>query len=463
MGSVYLARDERQAGAHRYAAVKIIHPHLAEQQDFVAMFLDEADIASRLVHPNVVRAYDYGAYAQTPYLAMEYLRGEPLTRVFQTLSEHASVEQHAGFVARVVADACEGVHAAHELRDEDGASLDVVHRDVSPQNVFVTYDGVVKVVDFGTVKARGQRHRTRTGFIKGKCAYVAPEILLAKRFDRRADVWSLGVLLWELLTRKRLFARDIDAQTLRAVLEHRPIAPSRADRSLPSAYDAVVMTALRRDPKDRYPTAREFRRALERALVAHGELVDLGDLAQWMDAIFPCGRAQHRDTLRLAEGSSSEAPTQLYCGSDRRSVSTRLSRCTDPFAAAVSHDVARDTSASRNFHLALSVAAMAVATICLVLVAVLQLSESPRARDGVAIVSMSTGTAAIGSAPPRAAPITQTAAAPPPSPYSLELWTRTGDGQRVLVWERAVDAAPTKLVTRTVTPRPRGPWYPTDI
>src|SRR5262245_46651033 len=101
MGSVYLARDERQAGAHRFAAVKIIHPHLAEQQDFVAMFLDEADIASRLMHPNVVRAYDYGAYAETPYLAMEYLRGEPLTRVFQRLSEHASVEQHAAFVARV--------------------------------------------------------------------------------------------------------------------------------------------------------------------------------------------------------------------------------------------------------------------------------------------------------------------------------------------------------------------------
>src|SRR5262245_45685065 len=154
---------------------------------------------------------------------MEYLRGEPLGRVFRALSEGRcswSREREAALVARAVADTCEGIHSAHELADEHGAPLGVVHRDVSPQNVFLTYDGVIKVVDFGTVKALRQRHRTRTGFVKGKCAYVAPEILAARPFDRRADVWSMGVLLWELMTHKRLFCREHDAQTLMAVLEH---------------------------------------------------------------------------------------------------------------------------------------------------------------------------------------------------------------------------------------------------
>jgi serine/threonine-protein kinase len=207
MASVYLARCDSEHGSGRLVAVKLIHPHLANDREFIEMFMDEAELASQIRHPNVCAVLDYALRQDESYLVMEHLTGESLMSVGRRIerSKDLDPQRLARCVARVLADACEGLHAAHELTDVDGEPLHVVHRDVSPENVFVTYDGIAKVMDFGVAAAAHKRHRTLTGVVKGKFASVAPECLKGRKPDRRADVWGIGVIAWELLTGQRLF------------------------------------------------------------------------------------------------------------------------------------------------------------------------------------------------------------------------------------------------------------------
>jgi serine/threonine-protein kinase len=261
MATVYLARVTARAGFDRFVALKRIHPHLLKEPGFVEMFLDEARVASCIVHPNVCSVFDYEALGDRHYIAMEYLMGEPLSRVSHAMQERAgsaSVERASYLVARIIADACEGLHAAHELRDSEGDSLKVVHRDVSPQNLFLTYDGAVKVVDFGLVRTAHCMHKTKTGIVKGKFAYLAPEALASKPLDRRADIWGLGVVLWELITQQRLFLRDSEADTVLAVATQSIEPPSVVRPGVPAALDKIVLKTLARDPAARYATAREL-------------------------------------------------------------------------------------------------------------------------------------------------------------------------------------------------------------
>jgi serine/threonine-protein kinase len=189
---------------------------------------------------------------------------------------------------------------AHELRDADGALLKVVHRDVSPENVLVTYSGVTKVMDFGLASAAHQTHRTRTGILKGKFGYIAPELLSGSKADRRADVWSLGVVVWELLTGRRLFRRDSDAQTLSAVTQAPIAAPSQVRAGLPSQLDEPVMRALEREPSRRYASALEFGRDLLAAFEPAARLCD-SDVAEWMGRHFPDERRHQAQLLELVE------------------------------------------------------------------------------------------------------------------------------------------------------------------
>lgn len=456
MGTVYLAVDARRAGAHRYVAVKCIHPHLCDGREFVDMFLDEADVASRIDHPNVVRVFDFGQLEHAPFLVMEYLSGESLSAIYRALRDQRcpwSVERRAALCARIIADACEALHAAHELRDEHGVPLNVVHRDVSPQNVFVSYEGVVKLVDFGTVKVLGQRHRTRTGFIKGKCAYIAPEILLGGEFDRRADVWSLGVLLWELLTKRRLFMRKHDGATVRAVLDHNVTPPSRLNRAIPEAYDAIVMAALEENPQDRFASARDLGRALHATLIETHQVVDLGSIAEWMDALFEGGRESHRSMLSQVSAGieverdvDDDVSTYVYCSADDTPEKPRVPPKPRPRK--------KRPRASHNW--------LAAAALLLTSAALLALTWRELQQPSAHAMDSAAGPAAVDvTLTPRPTNLSSTTEVKRNDDGSmmLEVWSTSDDGARELLWHGAVPEAPNEADAEC---QERSHWYKTE-
>jgi len=306
MASVYLARAEGAPGFEKLVALKRIHPHLADEKDYVEMFLDEARIASRITHANVCSVFDFGEAEGEYFIAMEYLVGEPLSRVQRRVVANADQRASAllpARMARVIAQACEGLHAAHELRDADGESLDVVHRDVSAENLFVTYDGATQVVDFGIAHARQRVHHTEAGQVKGTFPYMAPEQMTAAVVDRRVDVWALGAVLWELLTLRTLFLRDTDVNTMYAVLsgEIRPPSDYRSD--VPPELDEIVLKALQRSPHERWQSAREMGKALRRFLAKQDDLVGPAEIADWMEELFPGGESRKRQLMEIARAS----------------------------------------------------------------------------------------------------------------------------------------------------------------
>ena len=303
MASVYLARAEGAPGFQKLVALKRIHPHLASEKDYVEMFLDEARIASRITHANVCSVFDFGEADGEYYIAMEYLVGEPLSRVHRRVVANADQRSSnllPARMARVIASACEGLHAAHEQKDSKGELLRVVHRDVSAENLFVTYDGVVQVVDFGIAHARQRVHHTSAGQVKGTFPYMAPEQMTAAVVDRRVDVWALGAVLWELLTLRRLFLRDTDVNTMYAVLSGEIRPPSDYRKDVPPELDAIVLRALQRNPEERWQTAREMGKALRRFLAKQEELVGPAELADWMAELFPQGELRKQQLMDIA-------------------------------------------------------------------------------------------------------------------------------------------------------------------
>ena len=303
MGSVYLARLRGTAGFDKLVALKRIHPHLARDKRYINMFLDEAKIASRITHPNVCSVFDSGHVSDDYFLAMEYLVGEPLSRVLARIAASQTERRDSLLplrVARIFADACEGLHAAHELRDPNGDLLRVVHRDVTPRNLFLTYDGTVQVVDFGLASARERLHHTETGEMKGTFSYMAPEQIQTGTVDRRVDIWGLGVAMWEMLAVKRLFKRDNTANTMFSVLYDDIQAPSELRLQVPKELDEITLKALARDPAERWQTAREMGQALRRFLSNTHQLVGPAELSDWMARLFPAGEARKRQLMELA-------------------------------------------------------------------------------------------------------------------------------------------------------------------
>jgi eukaryotic-like serine/threonine-protein kinase len=317
MGEVMLACDDRFAGVGRVVALKRLRREHKGHADFSEMFADEARIAARVRHPNVCSVLDYDASAEPPYLVMELVGGETLCNVENALrkaGDGITARRRALLVAKILVDACEGVHAAHETRGDDGRSLGLVHRDVSLDNLILSYDGVVKVIDFGVVRAEGREHRTQTGHVKGKLAYLAPELLLGCAADRRADIWGLGVVLWELLTLTRLFRQNSDLETLRSVAAAPIAAPSKVCPDLPKELDPIVLRALARDRNGRFDTARELARALSAFLAREREPIGLGDLSDLVESLFPDGRRKHERLVAKALKTMKSEP-----GSGRRS------------------------------------------------------------------------------------------------------------------------------------------------
>jgi eukaryotic-like serine/threonine-protein kinase len=293
MASVHLARMDGPGGFQKWVAIKRIHPHLVEDDQFVDMFLDEARIAAGINHANVAQVFDLGKDDNTYWIAMEYLHGEPLREVMRRSEDHG---QHIGpeLAARICSDAAEGLHAAHELRGKNGQLLGLVHRDVTPHNLFLTYDGYTKVVDFGIAKVADRLSSTRAGTLKGKLAYMSPEQVRGAEVDRTTDIFALGVVLWEITTNQRLFRMDTDLDTLEKVQACVVTPPSAIVPGYPMELEACLMKALSKRKQDRFQTAREFSRALQTYLVRSGHFVGPEEVAKFLRTVF-ADRIQKRE------------------------------------------------------------------------------------------------------------------------------------------------------------------------
>src|SRR5580692_4414730 len=259
MAEVQLAIQRGPAGFEKLVVVKLVHENLATQKTFVDMLLDEARIAALVKHPNVVDIYDLGEVDGRYFIAMEYLEGEPLLAVLRAGRDGQRLDVLS--TARLIADTAEGLDAAHELRSMGGEPIELVHHDVSLGNIVVLYNGQVKLVDFGVAKATQTATVDRR--IQGKFSYMAPEKLRGASGDRRSDIWSLGVVLWEALTLKRLFRGGNDTETMRQVLDMPLQAPSQVNGDCPPELDPIVMRTLQRDPDDRFATAKQLAEGLE--------------------------------------------------------------------------------------------------------------------------------------------------------------------------------------------------------
>ena len=268
MAEIFLAKQLGVEGFERNVVIKRMLQHLSSVTDFVNMFLDEARLAARLAHPNIVQINDLGHADGCYYISMEYLAGED----FSTLLRSSARRQQyvpLNISLKVMAEAATGLHFAHEFTDAKGAPMNVVHRDVSPSNIFITYTGQVKVLDFGIARAETRVTNTTAGVVKGKYQYMSPEQAGSGNVDRRADIYSLGVSLYEAVTNIRPFARDNDLAILKAVLANEYVRPREARPDLPEEIERIILKALSPDPDQRYQTAAELAQDLEVYLQAN--------------------------------------------------------------------------------------------------------------------------------------------------------------------------------------------------
>jgi hypothetical protein len=292
MAEVLLTLVDAGSGVRRLAVLKRIWPELASEAEFVTMFLDEARLSLRLSHPNVVQTHEVVSTNGELAIAMEYLHGQPLTRVLNRLLRGGG-ELPLPLRLRILTKVLAGLEYAHALNDLDGTPLGVVHRDVSPQNVFVTYDGQVKLVDFGVAKTLAASHHTRPGTLKGKLAYMAPEQVQRPTVDRRADLFAVGVMLWEMLACRRMWRGMTEVDILAHLAAGRPLPALPSDAGLPHGLDAICARALEPDPDRRYQTAADFEMELEGVLVGSADS-HVRNLGKVVSMAFEAERAERQ-------------------------------------------------------------------------------------------------------------------------------------------------------------------------
>jgi eukaryotic-like serine/threonine-protein kinase len=302
MGEVLLAISRRNDEA-RPVALKQLHAHLADDARMVDMFVDEARIASRLSHPNIVRVNDVEMIGDDVVLVMDFVEGIPLSALLRKLRDDQR-PMPLPIACRIVHDVLLGLHAAHEATDDKGVSLGVIHRDVSPQNILLGADGIARIADFGVAKARGRLANTQAdGTVKGKLQYLSPEQIYRRPVDRRADVFSAGIIFWECLAGKKLFSADTEGETLARVITGDITPPSAERFDVPLDLDEVCLRALERKVERRYPTAEDFARALEGSALATQE-----ELAALVAEAGAETIAEHRALLASARGARALSP-----------------------------------------------------------------------------------------------------------------------------------------------------------
>ncbi len=315
MAEIWLARRTGIAGFCRFVVVKKILPHLAEQETFVRMFQDEARTSALLSHPNIVQIHELGQAENTYFIAMEYIGGENLAAIAWRGMKRGRPFPPS-FAARVLADAAKALHYAHDLEAIDGRPLGIVHRDVSPQNILVTYDGEVKVVDFGIAKAASKSEVTKTGMLKGKFSYMSPEQCLGAEVDRRSDIFALGILLYELCTGKRLYKHESELMILDMITKRSVIPPSQVSPNIPSSLEDIILRALEKDADARFQTAQEMQLALESHLRSSPVRAGHPEVAAYMQAMFADKIEEKR---RLRERASRDDFEAAFLDEERTS------------------------------------------------------------------------------------------------------------------------------------------------
>jgi serine/threonine protein kinase len=309
MAEVFKARRSGPGGFERTVVVKRILPANCEDPEFVRMFVAEAKILGMLHHPNVVQAYDFGEADGTLFLVLEYVDGPSIARALRALRGMGR-QMPAPIAAHFAHEVCRALDYVHTLRDSDGAPLDVIHRDVTPSNIVLTLSGSLKLLDFGVAKYGASDARTQHGTVKGKPAYLAPEALEARAIDCRVDLFSLGVVLHEMLTLTDLFGSENELITLRKVLELPITPPSQARGDVPAALDAIVMKALERDPDRRYANAADMARELNEVVIA--SRLHMDQVVEFVrDVQADLARPRPSLASMVAEAAAGSAPTAL--------------------------------------------------------------------------------------------------------------------------------------------------------
>ncbi len=406
MAQVYLCHAKGIGDFHKLIVVKAPRSEVLGDADTLDMFLNEARIAGRLNHPNVVQTNEVGMTGQLPFMALEYLDGQSLSAIqrkvgIDTLS--------TDFQLRIIASALAGLHYAHELEDYQGAALGIVHRDISPQNVFVTYDGITKLLDFGIAKASGTSNLTRDGVVKGKLAYMAPEQGALEKVDRRADIFSVGVMIWEAVTHRRLVAAGSDElSVLRRRVSGEDPKAHEVVADLPPKLGAICTRAMARLPEDRYQTALELKEALESYLLQAAPPTESA-IGRFISESFMPERAEMR--LQIAEQVRRRAQPAAFHASVPPA----------PHESSTSATV-RDATAEQ---LAITVqpararasAALVFGGVVAIAIAGIAAAATVSGRHGSPGEGGSSRVAAAGQPPVRAA-ASETAAEPAPSPSS---------------------------------------------
>ena len=285
MAEVFKAKAFGVEGFERLVAVKRILPSIAEDTEFITMFIDEAKIAVQLTHANIAQIFDLGKVGDSYFIAMEYVHGKDLRAIFDRARKRGE-PLPVPMACYVVMKVCEGLDYAHNKKDPAGRELNLVHRDVSPQNVLLSYDGEVKIIDFGIAKAAGKAGKTQAGILKGKFGYMSPEQVRGLPLDRRSDIFAMGICLYELLTGERLFVGESDFSTLEKVRNVEIMPPSTYNRRIPEELEQIVLKALAKDVDDRYQTAMDLHDDLQSFMYTSGNFFARKDLSGYMRKAF---------------------------------------------------------------------------------------------------------------------------------------------------------------------------------
>ncbi|MBX3261170.1 MAG: serine/threonine protein kinase [Labilithrix sp.] len=404
MATVYFGRQRGALGFARTVAIKSMHPQLAKDPSFRAMFVDEAHLTARIRHPNVVPTLDIVQSETKLLIVMEYVEGVSLSVLLRAAKERG-VKLPVQVIATIARDLLDGLHAAHELVDEHGRPLGVVHRDVSPQNVLVGVDGIARVVDFGVAKATGRSYQTQTGEIRGKVGYMAPEQMFGEGVDRRTDIYAAGVVLWEALVGDRLFNAPTDAALVLLVTRGMTVAPSLArGERLPEGLDALVSRALAQEPTARFATAAEMA-ALVASVAPAASREEVGRLVRELAPAELALRASYlRQSTPELEAASLEPEAKAVLDVLTRATSTRATMSRD--LPASPHTVVMPEQARRPFVPVLLpiLAGMAVLSIVFLISTIRFVSRGrAAATDGELRSAASGALASASAAPPTAA------------------------------------------------------------